>query len=213
MQHDRATGGRLGVELRQHRGDVLIRQAVKSISSHAGVVQLLGKCESLRNLGIRAVERRIEAGDLRQLRRALEQPTDWREVVRLMQRRERNQLFKRRHRASINDHGLRVVQPAMHDPMADADEWHSCELGAQKRDQVVERAVMAELRALGPRLLRRDRSVAPLGDKVGCSVNPFDLAANGELQLAAAREKERELDARRAGVQNADCVSHSAALT
>ena len=41
----------------------------------------------------------------------------------------------------------------MHDAMPDADEPVVRELRSQKRDQVIERAVMAELRALGPRLL------------------------------------------------------------
>ncbi len=41
----------------------------------------------------------------------------------------------------------------MHDAMADADEAMLGELGAQERDQVIERAVVAELRALAPRLL------------------------------------------------------------
>ena len=77
----------------------------------------------------------------------------------------------------------------MHDPVADPDKWHSCELGSQKGDQVVQCAIMAEFRALRPRLLSRDCPVVPLGDKVGCSINPFDLAANGELQFAAARQK------------------------
>ena len=53
-------------------------------SSHSGVVQLPRNRESLRNFGIRVVECRIETGDLRQLRNPLQQPTDWREVVRLM---------------------------------------------------------------------------------------------------------------------------------
>ena len=107
---------------RQHRGDVLVRQAMKSVSSHAGGVQLLGQGESLRHLRICAVERGVEAGDLRQLGRALEQPTNGSEIVRLMERRQRDQLFKRRRHAGIDEHWLREVQPAMHDAMPDADE-------------------------------------------------------------------------------------------
>ena len=114
--------GRALVELRQHRGDVLVRQAVEAVAPHAGFVQLRGQREALRDVGIGAVERGIEAGDLRQLRRALEQAPDRREVVRLMQRRERNQLLERRHHVRIDAHRLREVEPAVHDAMSDADQ-------------------------------------------------------------------------------------------
>ena len=71
---------------------------MKSVSSHAGVVQLLGQGESLRDVRICAVERRVEARNLRQLRTALEQATNRSQIVRLMERRERDQLFERAQR-------------------------------------------------------------------------------------------------------------------
>ena len=64
-------------------------------SSHSGVMQLSRNRESLRDFGIRVVECGIETGDLWQIRSLFKQPTNWREVVWLVKRREWNQLFKR----------------------------------------------------------------------------------------------------------------------
>ena len=78
---------------------------------------------------------------------------DRREVVRLVQRRERHELLERRQHRRVDAHRLRVLEPAVHDAVADADQAVLGELLAQERDQVIERAVVAELDALAPRLL------------------------------------------------------------
>ena len=71
MEHHRLAARRPLVELRQHRGDVLVREAVEAVAAHARVGQLLRQREHLRERRIGAVHRGVEAGDLRQLRRAL----------------------------------------------------------------------------------------------------------------------------------------------
>ena len=62
-----SAGGRAFVELRQHRGDVLVREAVEAVAPDAGRVQLLGQRELCAKGGVRAVKRGVEARDLRQL--------------------------------------------------------------------------------------------------------------------------------------------------
>lgn len=49
---------------------------MEAVTPHAGVVELDRERESLRDGRIRPVERRVEAGDLRELRRALEEQRD-----------------------------------------------------------------------------------------------------------------------------------------
>ena len=66
------------------------------------------------------MERGVEAGDLRQLRQAREQEADRREVVRLVQRRERHVFLQRVDDRGVDARRLRVLEPAVHDPMADA---------------------------------------------------------------------------------------------
>jgi hypothetical protein len=68
MQHDRLPGGRPRIQPRKLGGDVFVRQAVKSVTLHAGIVELSRQRESLGHVRIRAVEGRVEASDLRDLR-------------------------------------------------------------------------------------------------------------------------------------------------
>ena len=68
------------------------------------------------------MKRGVEARDLRQRRRASRDGPDRREVVRLMQRRERNQRFELGERRVVDQHGLREAHAAVDDAMADGDE-------------------------------------------------------------------------------------------
>ena len=87
--------GGLRIELRQHAGDVLVGQAMKAVAPHAALGDRGRQREGLRHLGLRAMERGVEAGHLRQLRAQLRDDLDRLEVVRLMQRRQRAQLLER----------------------------------------------------------------------------------------------------------------------
>jgi hypothetical protein len=78
----------------------------------------------------------------------------------------------------------------MQNPMSNPYEMVIRELGVQKRDQVIERAIVAELRALGPGLFRCLRPVAPIRDEVRHGVDSFDLAVQFEHELTAARDEE-----------------------
>ena len=118
---------------------------MKAVPAHAAIGDRPGQRERLRHRRRAAVEGRVEARHLRQLRLALEQRPDRGQIVRLVQRRERNVLFERRQDRRIHAHGLRVLEPAVHHAVADARQAMPGKLGAQERDQVIERAVVAEL--------------------------------------------------------------------
>ena len=64
------------VDARKLGGDVLVGEAVEAVPLHAGVVELRRQRESLGHVGIRPVERRVEAGHLRKVRRALQELGD-----------------------------------------------------------------------------------------------------------------------------------------
>ena len=96
---------------------------MKTVTTHAGIVQLGRNRETLCDVGIGGVERGIEARYLRQVRPALEQGADRRQVVRLMQRRERNEFLERGEDICVEPHRLRVFQPAVHDAVADRREF------------------------------------------------------------------------------------------
>jgi len=75
---------------------------------------------------------------------------DWRQVVRLVQRHQRDKTLKLGQHLCIHAHRLGIVQPSVHHPMADADQMVVGEFRTHVREEMVERAVMAELRSLVP---------------------------------------------------------------
>ena len=65
---------------------------MKAVAEHALLAEFARNGEELGDPRMRPVERRIEAGDLRQIGKALGDRLDRREVVRLMQGGKRRQL-------------------------------------------------------------------------------------------------------------------------
>ena len=95
---------------------------MKTIAAHALCVQLRRQREHLGNLRIAAVERSVEAGHLRQLRQTFEQQADRREIVRLVQRRQRNEFLERLQHLRVDSYGPAELEPAMHDAVAYANQ-------------------------------------------------------------------------------------------
>ena len=67
--------------------------------------------------------------------------------------RASDQFVERRNYIRIDQHGARVINPAVYDTMSNSYKMVAGELGAQKCDQVVEGAIVAELRTFCPGLL------------------------------------------------------------
>jgi hypothetical protein len=76
-------------DLRQLLGDILVRESVESVATNAFRVEALRDRVSVRDLVVSAVKSSVETGDLRQTWKSLEQDTDWRQIVRLMEGRQR----------------------------------------------------------------------------------------------------------------------------
>src|SRR5207253_5290255 len=147
VQHDGLRRGRARVYARKLGGDVLVRQAVEAVSLHAGVVELFGQRESLGHVGIRSVERRVEAGDLCELRRALQQLGNGRHVVRLMQRRERNEARERLERLRLDPDWTGELESPVDDPVSDADQPMIRKVVLEEVSQILDRAVVTERRS------------------------------------------------------------------
>ena len=73
---------------------------MKSIAANALLGEAARQGERLREIGLGAMKGRVEAGDLRYLRRSLHDRADGGEVVRLMQGRERLEF------GEVVEHGL-----------------------------------------------------------------------------------------------------------
>ena len=146
------------------------------------------------------MECRIEARHLRQLRDAREQCPDRSQVVRLMQRRERDVLLEGGKNRDIDSGGPGVLRATMHDTMAHAREGVTGELGGQlsvqEGEQMIERAIVAETHRFAPGLLCDNLPVPAPRDEVRRGIKLLDLAAQRQLDFVTARREERELDAR-----------------
>ena len=81
---------RLGCDIGQPGGDVFIRESMKAVAAHAFRVQVLRDGKMVRNRCMTAVEGRIEAGNLGELRKNRANGANRREIVRLMQGRKRH---------------------------------------------------------------------------------------------------------------------------
>ena len=94
-----------------------------------------------------------------------------------------------------------------------ARRWSRGRVAPQPVDDVRERAVVAEPLARGPALARRRSGRRRPWRRSAARVqSALDLAAGDQRQLGALRREQRELDARRAGVQDEDRVGHRASL-
>ena len=139
MRHDDPALGDLWCDLRQDRGDVLVGQPVKAVALHAGAADLPGQRNQFRDGRLTAMEARVEAGDLRHAGKPLGHRVNRRQVVRLMERGERDQLpqiLQNRRR----DNG-RTGEPcaAMHDAVTDTKNPRAAVLGAEPRGERIER--------------------------------------------------------------------------
>ena len=94
---------------------------MKPITPDPFIVQPAGYGVVVRDLVMVAVKGRVEAGDLRQRRKSGKQSADRRQIVGLMQRRERREALQTRDHAVVDQHGPVVIRTAMHDPVADGE--------------------------------------------------------------------------------------------
>ena len=95
---------------------------MKSISPHALAIEMFGDGIVVGDRIVSAMERRIEAGDLNQVRTTGEERSNRREVVGLMQRRKDTVLFQARQHFAVDDNRAVVFRTAVNDAMADSNQ-------------------------------------------------------------------------------------------
>ncbi|MDF2970806.1 MAG: hypothetical protein K0R61_1256 [Microvirga sp.] len=92
---------------------------MEAVTPHAAFAHLTRQREQGRDVGLRVVEARVEAGNLRNPRQAAAHNPDRLQVVRLMQGRERHQLFERLDNVVVDKHRSREGLSAMNHPVPD----------------------------------------------------------------------------------------------
>ena len=90
---------------------------MKPVAAHALRVEALRDRIMVRQRRMHAVEGGVETCDLKKPRRADADRPDRREIVGLMQRRQRRVAFEMREHRVVDHHRLVVLRPAADDPM------------------------------------------------------------------------------------------------
>ena len=180
---------------------------MKAVTAYTAPGDLAWQRQRLLHFRPRPVECRVEARHLGRRVRLLGDAPDWREIVRLVQRRKRDQS-----RQVIGDVGVDALRhlearTAVHDPMSDADQSAVGNLGAQPVHEKLGCQFVIRLDAVHPRLLAERVAIGIARRKMSGDADAFDLPFQSKAQIFR-RVIERELDARRARVQNKDQVGH-----
>ena len=130
------------------------------------------------------MERGVEARHLRQIGPACQQHPDRRQVVGLVQRRQRNESLESGQHIGIDPHRSREVRSAVHHTMPDRLEFHPRRLTPEELGKIVDSAVVSQRDAVAPALFRRDDAARGARDEVRGRVDALDLSAQLRVQPA-----------------------------
>ena len=164
---------------------------MKSISPDTFAIEALRDCIVIRDGVVRAMKRRVEAGDLQQIRARWQQRTDRRQVIGLMQRRQRDiALQARQHVVDRSSDGPIVVRAAVNDAMADGDRMTVWVSRNQARSPAMAAGTSANLlRRIGS--VDQRRSVAPLRPQPRLRADAVDLTFEQPARIVACLESRR----------------------
>ena len=149
---------------------------------------------------------RIEAGDLGQPRPVRHDRPDRRQIVRLVQRRERDIAFEAAKNLLRDNNRLIEFRASMHDPVADRN-WVDVTFIAKPPGRRVQRRRNVRHGLIRVGSLDQNLPFGRLSGQMRLSPDAFNFTF--ELAAEAARlidAKHLELDARRPGICNKDCV-------
>ena len=194
MGNDDPAMGFLAV-FRQDAGNEFVRQAVKAVALDALGAERARNGEGLGDSRVGAVKGGVETGYLTDFRQQLGDGLDAVEVVRLVQRGERDELFKLADRVRADRHRGREQLAAMDDAVADSDQFGAGLVFLNPGQQEVERGLV--LGFLFAAQLQFDfvLAVRILGDQFGAGADAVDLAGQaGFVGQAAIQFVKRKLD-------------------
>ena len=185
-----------------------VGQAVKAVAAQAALPGVPGQGQHFFHIGQRVVKGRVEAGYLREIRQVLQQRADGFERERLVQWRQRYVAAQVFEHARIHAHRVGILGAAMHHAVRHGRDA----VAALRRACQHAAAYVLQRRVVGVGGIQRHgagrhagfaKGGRWAGDAVHLAV-PQRLARQG---LGAGVE-ERELDARRAAVQDQNQVAH-----
>ncbi|AIO71098.1 hypothetical protein DM80_6203 [Burkholderia multivorans] len=152
------------------------------------------------------MKRGVEARDLRHIGVTRPYGADRRQVVRLMQRRKRDERLELREHAIVHAHRGRITVAAMHDAMPDRDQRRIARVAAQPVEQERDRGIVPEGLAGRPDPVLDHVAIPAFDGEARTLVNLFELAARDRFELRRVHRECVKLDAGRACVDDENDV-------
>src|SRR5450759_2415635 len=132
----------LGIEFREAACDVLVREAVESVTADAGVAERAGQSHDVGDVRVAAMERRVEAGHVKRRRIAGAGGAEGAEAPGLVKRVEGDEPFERREDAIVDGGRSEEIRASVDDPVADGGRALALEMPLEElRDGVDGNAV------------------------------------------------------------------------
>src|SRR6516225_2240890 len=176
---------------------------MKAVTAYPFCIEATGERIMIRHGTMSAMKCGIEAGNLRQLRATRKQRADRREIVGLVQRRQRNVTFESCQHLLIDEHRPVIVGAAMNDAMADSDQVEILGL-AQPSTRRAYSAWQIRNRLLRVCLVDQRYLVGALGAQARADADAVHLAFDEARETADTEEL--EFEARGTGIDNKDRI-------
>ena len=192
--------------LGQRSGNILIRQSVKPVASHALAVQFIGDREPVRHRRMPAMECRVEARHLRQIGEPSGQRSQHDNGRRIVQWRQRLERLDARQRWRVHHHRRAQIRTAVHDAVTETHEARLRERPIRKFCQRLQRSRMVS-GAHHP--VVRWLAVGCADKETALPADVFHFAALTAPQGATCDRIDGEFQAGRARIQNAQATIHA----
>jgi hypothetical protein len=114
-------GRDVGCDLRQAARDIFVGKAVEAVTPHTFGVEGFRYRVVVGQRAVVAVKRGVEARDLRHIREACQRRADRRQIVGLVQWRQRDEAFQLRYHLLVDPYRPVVIRAAMHDAVPDGN--------------------------------------------------------------------------------------------
>ena len=178
---------------------------MKAVAADALIVKALRQGEVIRQGVMTAMKSGVETCDLRQFGPGSEQQSDRREVVGLVQRRQRDVALQARDNLLVDDDRLVEIGAAMNDAVADRDEGGLLRLAepvAHRRHRCSNIGYFVRRKSL----VDQRRPVLAFGAQRRANADTVHLPAEQAPRLPSFANREYlEFYARRAGVDDENC--------
>jgi hypothetical protein len=117
--------------MRQNGSDIFIGQTVEAVPKDIRFTDIAWKRDHFRDRRVTAMKAGVKAGNLRNVRQTIEDCFNRRQIMRLMQWSERNQLIQVLEDLTVHNGRPNKTRSTMHDTMADSEHPRTAVPGPQ----------------------------------------------------------------------------------